>query len=872
MKKKRTLYLLDIFPLLYRAHFATVGKRFATTTGISTGTSLVFFNYIFQVLLEQKPDAVAAVVDTKEAIRTETYSDYKANREVMPEEIGGAFPHAMRLMESLGIEVFKKEGYEADDVIATLTTKAVKLGYEVYIVSPDKDLAQLVSDKVFLYRPAYKGAFLEILDVPGVKDKFGVSPSQIADFLALKGDPVDNIPGVRGIGDKTAASLLAEYGSVEGLLENIQSVKQEKIRQSIISSREALIESKRLTTLMCDVELTVDWEALHEQRPDEKKLFALLDELQFVKIKERLVQQKFAGRPKPASLDSPAMIIKVRTISPDDALKLLAKNGESAIAYNSSSPRTIWLFTGGTKEIAEVKAKDDNSWQQLLAAIDEARGLKIGWDLKPLFRSYAEHRIPAKGKWIDLQLAAYLVDADSKIEWSLIQSKYDLPVYHVPAPYESLSSLPSLIAAYGKLSEKVRECEVSDLLLSIEIPLERVLARMEYYGITIDKDALDKIGSDLSEQLIRLEADLHRLAGHPFNVNSPNQTAEVLTSILDPSELRKTRTGQVSTAEPFLIDLAGKYEFVDALLKYRKLNKIITTYVQALPRFINEKTGRVHPVFHQVVAGTGRLSCSDPNLQNLPIKTDTGREVRKAIVPSGKGRCILSVDYNQVELRLLAALSGDEAMTESFRQGKDIHTTTSCKVFGISEAEMTKTIRNKAKEINFGIAYGMTPWGLASRLKISQKEAKEIIDAYFEGFPSVKQYLDQTIEETRGKGYTRTQFGRIRYIEGINSRNGTTRKMAERMAVNAPIQGLAADIIKAAMVAVDNYITAHKLKTQMVLQVHDELVFDACEEELDEFIPALVKIMEAQGNLSVPVKVNVSKGPNWMELEEVKMK
>lgn len=870
MKKKRTLYLLDIFPLLYRAHFATAGKRFATTSGISTGTSLVFFNYIFQVLLEQKPDAVAAVVDTKEAVRTEMYSEYKANREAMPEEIGGAFPHAMRLMESLGIEVFKKEGYEADDVIATLATKAVKLGYEVYIVSPDKDLAQLVSDKVFLFRPAYKGAHLETLGVQGVKDKFGVMPSQIADYLALKGDAVDNIPGVRGIGEKTAASLLAEYGSVEGLLENIESIKQEKIKQSIISSKAELIESKQLTTVLCDVAITVDWEALHDQRPDEKKLFSLLDELQFVKIKERLVQQKFAGRPKPASDDSPAMTIQVRTVSVDDALKLVASHSEAAIAYSDSSPGTVWLFVPGSKEIAEVRTRDDNSCKHLLAKIDEAPCLKIGWDLKPLFRKYAEGCIPAKGNWIDLQLAAYLVDADAKIEWQLIRSKYDLPVYHIPAPYEQLSSLPSLIAAYTKLKEKVKECEVSDLLFSIEMPLERVLARMEYYGITIDRDALSKIGADLSAQLISLEADLHRLAARQFNVNSPAQTAEVLTELLDPSELRKTRTGQVSTAEPFLIDLASKYEFVDALLRYRKLNKIITTYVQALPKFINENTGRVHPIFHQVVAGTGRLSCSDPNLQNLPIKTDTGREVRKAIVPSGKGRCILSVDYNQVELRLLAALSGDKAMIESFRQGKDIHTTTSCKVFGISEKEMTKTIRNKAKEINFGIAYGMTPWGLASRLKISQKEAKEIIDAYFEGFPSVKKFLDETIEEAKKKGYTRTQYGRIRFIEGITSRNGTTRKMAERMAVNAPIQGLAADIIKAAMVEIDDYIIKHNLRTQMVLQVHDELVFDAYEDELNEFIPALIKIMEAQGDFSVPVKVNVSKGPNWMELEEVK--
>jgi DNA polymerase-1 len=431
-----------------------------------------------------------------------------------------------------------------------------------------------------------------------------------------------------------------------------------------------------------------------------------------------------------------------------------------------------------------------------------------------------------------------------------------------------LSYLPSIIEAHEKIMGKIKEMELAGLFFNIELPLQSVISAMEQYGIRIDLESLKEIDKVLTKQLTELEKKLFDLAGIKFNIGSPSQTAEILQKIADPSELRKTKTGQISTAEPHLVDIAPKYPFVADLLLYRKLNKIITTYVYSLPKYVDTTTNKIHPTFSQVVAGTGRLSCTEPNLQNLPIRSEAGREVRKAIIPSDPGYSILSVDYNQVELRLLAALSEDKVMVETFRSGKDIHTTTASQVFNVDENAVTKDMRSKAKGVNFGIAYGITPWGLATRLKISQKEAKQIIDAYFEKFSSVKEYLEKSVIESRERGYTRTRYGRIRYIEGIDSRNGTTRKIAERMAVNAPLQGLAADIIKEAMVSIHQFIIHHNLKSRLILQVHDELVFDAADDELELLVPEVIKLMETKADFIVPLKVNVTVGKNWLDQVE----
>ncbi|HEX8462956.1 MAG TPA: DNA polymerase I, partial [Segetibacter sp.] len=856
--------LFDVMPLLYRAHFATMGKSFGTTTGIDTRTTLVFYNYIFQVLTEEKPDAVAAALDSKPKGRVEVSSIYKANREKMPSEISQAFPYAMQLLESLQIPVLKEEGYEADDVIAAMAKRGANDGYSVYIVSPDKDFAQLVTGNIFLFRPAYKGAAMETLDAEGVMNKYGVPPNKIADYLALRGDNVDNIVGVKGIGDKTAASLLAEYHSIEELLEQVESIKQPKVKESLIAYKDQLIENKQLAVLSGDLAVAIEWEAIKTQKPDESKLLPLLNELQFVKIKERLAKQGFISAQEDVTDKKQTDKVAVVQLTVEAFIKMQLSK-KLAIGFLEKAPDSIFAMQQEDERIYKIAVAGHADFETLIYFLDNNAASLIGWQLKPLLKKIVGANITLQKHWIDLSLAAYLLTPDAKIEWSFIKEKYGLSESHIDEKYIELSYLPVLLEAYEKIINQVEEMDLSKLFFEIELPLQSVLAAMELHGLHLDLDALNEIDKVLTSQLNDLEKKLYEQAGMQFNINSPSKTAEILQGICEVSELKKTKTGQISTAEPFLADLAPKYPFIADLLLYRKLNKIITTYVYSLPKYVDAITNKIHPTFSQIIAGTGRLSCTEPNLQNLPIRSEAGREVRKAIIPSGNGFSILSVDYNQVELRLLAALSEDAVMVETFSSGKDIHTTTASRVFKVDEIAVTKDMRSKAKGVNFGIAYGITPWGLATRLKISQKEAKEIIDAYFEEFSSVKKYLENSVIESRERGYTKTKYGRIRYIEGIDSKNGTTRKIAERMAVNAPLQGLAADIIKEAMVAVHQFIIDHNLKTRLILQVHDELVFDAAEDELPLLVPAVINIMEMEAGLKVPLKVGVTAGKNWLD-------
>ena len=865
--KDKKLFLLDVMPLLYRAHFATMGKSFGTTTGIDTRTTLVFFNYIFQVLTEEKPDAIAAALDSKAKQRVAVSSAYKANREKMPSEISAAFPYAMQLLNSLHIPILKEEGHEADDIIAAMAKRGEKMDYAVFIVSPDKDFAQLVTENIFLFRPAYKGAAMETLDAEGVKNKYGVEPKQIADYLALRGDSVDNIAGIKGIGDKTAAQLLAQYHSVEELIEQAGSIKQPKVKEAIIEAKNQLIENKQLAVLTGDVEVTIEWDNIKVQKPDESLLLPLLDELQFARIRDRLAKLNFINSQNNFNDEVEADKMAVVPLSPDAFIKLNHLK-EIAVGYSEQDPDRLFSMHDDDKSIYEIILANESDWNKLIRFLNESSIIKIGCQLKPLLKKINHSNISLKSQWTDLSLAAYLLEPDAKIEWKFIKDKYNLPEFTVDQPHSYLGYLPTLIEAHQKIMDKIEEMNLSRLFFDIELPLQSVITQMELHGIRIDLAALKEIDKVLTEQLNNLEKKLYEGAGMKFNINSPSKTAEILQNICDPSELKKTKTGQISTAEPFLADIAPKYPFITDLLNYRKLNKIITTYVYSLPKYVDPATNKIHPTFSQVVAGTGRLSCTEPNLQNLPVRSEAGREVRKAIVPSDKDYSILSVDYNQVELRLLAALSEDKVMVETFRSGKDIHTTTASRVFAVDESKVTKEMRSKAKGVNFGIAYGITPWGLATRLKLSQKEAKQIIDAYFAEFSSVKEYLEKSVSESRERGYTKTRYGRIRYIEGIDSRNGTTRKIAERMAVNAPLQGLAADIIKEAMVSIHHFIIDHNLKSRLILQVHDELVFDAADDELELLVPEVIKIMETKAELIVPLKVNVTVGKNWLDQVE----
>jgi len=866
--EKKSLFLLDIMPLLYRAHFATMGKSFGTTTGIDTRTTLVFFNYIFQVITEEKPDAIAAALDSKPKGRVAVSSAYKANREKMPSEISAAFPYAIQLLEALKIPVLKEEGYEADDVIAAMAKRGAGDGYNVFIVSPDKDFAQMVTDSIFLFRPAYKGAVMETLDIDGVKNKYGVAPDQIADYLALRGDSVDNIVGVKGIGDKTAAQLLAQYNTIEQLIEEADTIKQQKVKDSIIAYKDQLLENKGLAVLSGDVNVTIEWNDIKSQEPDEEKLLPLLDELQFVKIRERLAKLKFIKPDNNANTKIEAVKVTIEQQSLEEVIQKLNNVDEIFAGFSEEKPDRLFLLNSSDKTIYEIVIINISNWKKLITFLDKSSTKIIGWQLKPLLKKISGLQMRLKTEWIDLSLAAYLLEPDAKIEWTFIKDKYQLMEFSIDKSYSQLSYLPSVPEAYEKIMSKIKEIDLTRLFFDIELPLQSAITAMELHGINIDLAALQEIDKVLTQQLNNLEKKLYEGAGVKFNISSPSQTAEIIQRICEISELKKTKTGQISTAEPFLVDLAPKYPFIADLLLYRKLNKIITTYVYSLPKYVDATTHKIHPTFSQIVAGTGRLSCTEPNLQNLPIRSEAGREVRKAIIPSEPGFSILSVDYNQVELRLLAALSEDPVMVETFRLGKDIHTTTASKVFNVEEKLVTKDMRSKAKGVNFGIAYGITPWGLSTRLKILQKEAKQIIDAYFEEFCSVKEYLEKSVIESRERGYTKTRYGRIRYIEGIDSRNGTTRKIAERMAVNAPLQGLAADIIKEAMVSIHQFIIDNNLKSRLILQVHDELVFDAADEELMILVPEVIRIMETKADFMVPLKVNVTVGKNWLDQVE----
>jgi DNA polymerase-1 len=548
-------------PLLYRAHFATIGKNFGTTTGIDTRTTLVFFNYIFQVLTEEKPDGIAGALDSKPKGRVAVSSTYKANRDKMPSEISSAFPYAIRLLEALGIPVLKEEGSEADDVIAALAKRGEADGYAVFIVSPDKDFAQLVNEQIFLFRPAYKGATMETLDVEGVKSKYGVAPNQIADFLALRGDSVDNIVGVKGIGDKTAAQLLEEFHSIEQLLEQVESIKQPKLKESIAEAKEQLIENKQLAVLSGDLHVSIEWQDIKARKPDETLLLPLLEELQFAKIRERLAKQGFiTDEINPTDKVESANVVIV-PLTPE-ALAKQETGKEIAIGFSEQQVDRLFIITPESKSINEIILTNDSDWISVIRLLDDNAARIVGWQLKPLLKIISRLGIQLKTPWIDVSLAAYLLQPDAKIEWSLIKDKYQLNEYHVDQPLSHLNYLPSVMEAYEKIIVKISDLNLSRLLFEIELPLQSAITTMESHGIALDLNALKEIDKVLTKQLNDLEQKLYENAGMKFNINSPSKTAEILQGICEPSELKKTKTGQISTAEPFLADLAPKYPFI----------------------------------------------------------------------------------------------------------------------------------------------------------------------------------------------------------------------------------------------------------------------------------------------------------------------
>lgn len=870
--KKKSVFLIDVFPVIYRAHFAMVNQRLGTTSGINTAAVLGFCNYLFQLLFKETPTHIAAIFDSYSRQRSGTHSEYKANREKAPEDVMNAVPLVESIIDALNITKIKLEGFEADDVIGTLASALKNENVNIYIVSPDKDFAQLVCDNIFLYRPSYQGVNFEILDAEGVVRKFGVPPEQIPDLLALKGDPIDNIPGVPKIGDKTALQLLNDYTSVEEVLDNIDAISKKAIKKTLEENAEQALMSKMLALINTEIPIDFHLTDIELKSPDVKKLNEILDQLEFRKLKERIYANSFFKKLikdnqetiKPEDIHC-ELIPVTEVIFPDIIERIKSERKFVFLNQNGEDGKNIFFSIQGVvyKYILNAPAES----RLLFSVFENEHIRKISYDIKPLIRYLISEGVEIKGKIFDVQIAHYVVNPESNHQLDrIIAELNDEPVISEETSEEiKFCYLASRLEGIkNKLEEAIISSGQQKVFFEIETPLIPVLALMESNGIRIDRSGLKEISEKFSKELEFIEDRIYALAGEKINLRSPMQISDLFSRIIEKKNFKRTKSGQISTSEAILQELAGEYEIAAEILRHRKLSKLISTYTDSLPGFINKETGRVHADFIQASTATGRLSCRNPNLQNLPILSEEGREVRKGIVAS-PGHLILAADYSQIELRILASVSQDNVLMEAFRKGEDVHTVTAARVYNVPASKVTDEMRSKAKMVNYGIAYGISPYGLSQNLKISSQEAKEIIEKYFQEFVGIKNFIEENLKFVQENEFSRTLTGRRRYINDINSRNGTVRKMAERIAINAPIQGLAADIIKIAMIKIAKRFKVDKIQSKMILQVHDELVFEVLANELSIVKEVVRNEMIHAVDLLVPMEVNIGVGKNWLE-------
>jgi DNA polymerase-1 len=923
---EKKLFLLDALALIYRAYFAlNANPKFnpVNSKGLDTSAILGFTNTLVEVLTKQKPTHIAVVFDTAApTARHEDFTEYKANREEMPEAIAVAIPYIKEILAAFKIPVIESDGYEADDIIGTLAKKAEERGFITYMMTPDKDLAQLVTENIFIYKPGRFGSDAEILGVKEVCEKFEVTnPLQVIDILGLWGDAVDNIPGIPGIGEKTAKQLIKEFGSIENLLANTDKLKG-KLKERVEENKEKALMSKKLATIFTNVPVEFDEQALILEEPDKEKVLELFSELEFRTLAKRVLGQEIQTVNKSGQLDmfgnieetpkiekqivafrtikdTPHKYILVQTLKEVELLcDELLKQKEISFDTETTSIDAIdaelvgMSFSYKKSEAYYVsfpnnRTEAEKLIQPIKKVLENEQILKIGQNIKYDILVLKNYGIEVKGVLFDTMLAHYLIEPEKKHGMDYLAETF---LNYRPVSIEELigkkgknqgnmRDVPiDLIKEYAaedaditlQLKEKlspllsIKNCE--KLFYQIETPLISVLAAMEYEGVNINVAFLKEYSIKLQEELLLLEKSIYELAGTEFNIDSPKQLGDILFEKLKIDEkAKKTKTGQYATGEDVLVKLAKKHPIIDKILDYREIRKLKSTYVDSLPEMVNKKTGRIHTSFMQAVATTGRLSSNNPNLQNIPIKTERGRMVRKAFVPRNEDYLILSADYSQVELRIIAALSKDENMIAAFKEGKDIHAATAARVFGVELENVTKEMRSKAKAVNFGIIYGQSAFGLSENLGISRTEAKEIIDNYFKQYPRIKSYMENNIQMAKEKGYVETIMGRRRYLNDINSSNATVRGYAERNAINTPIQGSAADIIKKAMIDIFTEMQNKKLKSKMILQVHDELVFDMYKPEKEELMQIVKQKMEGAFNLEVPLITEIKIGENWLE-------
>ncbi|WP_047788182.1 DNA polymerase I [Tenacibaculum mesophilum] len=938
MANQKRLFLLDAYALIFRGYYAFIKNPRINSKGLDTSAIMGFTNSLLDVIKREKPDYLAVCFDKGGSTdRVEAFEDYKANRQETPEAIRLAVPYIEKILGAMNIPAIVKEGYEADDIIGTLAKKAEKEGLHTYMVTPDKDFAQLVSDNIFMYRPPRMGNGYEKWGVEEVKTKFGVeNPLQVIDFLGMMGDSVDNIPGLPGVGEKTAKKFLAAYGSMEGLFENIHELKG-KMKEKVEANQELGLLSKKLATIMLDVPVELELDKLVFEQPNVEATKEIFTELEFRRLTENFLKTFAPSEETTAVVEKP----KTTKTSAAGQFDLFAAPGGGSATKdtNINGFKTIentnhfyqLIDTPLSRKLLLEKLMQQNSvcfdtettglkaleveligiafsWEagkgyyvsfpedqeQTKVILEEFRPFfeaeiieKIGHNLKYDIKVLSNYNMPVKGKLFDTMIAHYLINPDMRHNMDVLAETYlnyqpvsiteligkkgknQLSMRQVELPKQTEYAVEDADITYQlkeHFSKELESGNVTKLFNEVETPLVSVLTAMEIEGINLDTDFLKTLSKALSKDISQLEQNIYEQAGEEFNIASPKQLGPILFDKLKlVDKPKKTKTGQYSTAEDVLSYLAKDHQIVADILEYRQYKKLQSTYVDALPNEINPKTGRVHTVYAQAVAATGRLSSNNPNLQNIPIRTKRGQEVRKAFIPRNEDYVLLAADYSQIELRIIAALSEEETMIKAFQHGEDIHASTAAKVFNVPIEEVTREQRSNAKTVNFGIIYGVSAFGLSNQTDLSRKEAKELIDTYYATYPKLRNYISKQVDFAREHGYVETVLHRRRYLKDINSRNAIVRGAAERNAVNAPIQGSAADIIKLAMINIYKRFEQENFKSKMLLQVHDELVFDAHKDELDIIKPIIKQEMENAFKMSVPLDIEIDTGANWLE-------
>ena len=927
MSDKKNLFLLDAYALIYRGYYAFIKNPRINSKGLDTSAILGFMNSLLEIIRSQKPDYIGVAFDKGGSVsRKEMFVEYKSNRDKTPEPIIMAIPYIKNILEGMNIPILEQEGFEADDIIGTVAKKAEKKNFKVFMVTPDKDFSQLVSENIFLCKPARMGNGMEIWGTKEVNEKFETeSPEQVVDFLGMMGDSVDNIPGLPGVGEKTAKKFLKEYGSLENLLSNSHLIPG-KLGEKITNNKELGIISKELAKIILDVPIDYNLKDFKFTEPDKKKVLEVFDELEFRRIKEAFFKIYGTEIQTDNSVDKP---VSIQTNLFDQSQYTESSNNKS----NSSSSISSYQFI---ENLEELKFFIDKLMQQSVVSFDTETeslnsletklvGISFSWKkhtgyfvsfnnddkqnnefielLKPFFESNQIEKIGHNLKFdikvlfkyginvcapiYDTMIAHYIINPDMRHNLDSLSESY---LNHSPISIEDLIGKrgkdqknirdisiekitkysvedPDLCLQLKEIFDKeIKNNNLNEIFSEIELPIIEVLSFMEKEGIKIDEKYLKSLEDDFQNELTLLGNKIFKESGEDFNLNSPKQLGDILFNKLKlVSNPKKTKTGQFSTSEEVLSALAKDHQIISNILEWRSLDKLLNTYVRALPNEINSNTGRIHTKFNQAVTSTGRLSSNNPNLQNIPIRTENGQKIRKAFTPRDKDFILMCADYSQIELRIIASLSGDANMIDAFNKDEDIHTSTASRIFNVPHNEVSREQRGNAKTVNFGIIYGVSAFGLSQQTNLNRKEAKILIDNYYENYPTLREYMSKQIDFARENGYVETLMGRRRYLTNINSQNGMIRSADERNAINAPIQGSAADIIKIAMKNIFNILNKKQFKSKMILQIHDELVFDVHRSELDKIKKVVKNSMENAVTLNIPLKVDIGTGKNWLE-------